>query len=80
MAWIEQTKKGSRKSGGPQYYLQGLGEAAKAILERRGQVNVALWTPYGPVCEGLVAVSRQVGLSVMIVFKTQPEVDLLPTE
>jgi hypothetical protein len=61
MAWIEQTKKGSRKSGGPQYYLQGLGEAAKAILERRGQVNVALWTPYGPVCEGLVAVSRQVG-------------------
>ena len=61
MAWIEQTKKGSRKSGGPQYYLQGLSEATRAVLDRRGRIEVALWTPYGPVQEGLIAVSRQIG-------------------
>jgi hypothetical protein len=61
MAWIEQTKKGSRKSGGPQYYLQDLSEGTKALLERQGRVSVALWSPYGPVIEGLEAVSSRIG-------------------
>lgn len=61
MAWIEQTKKGSRKSGGPQYYLQDLKETSSALLEKLARRPVRLWTPYGVVDSGLIAVSRRVG-------------------
>lgn len=61
MAWIEQTKKGSRKSGGPQYYLQGLSQNSGELLRRRRRCPVRLWTVYGIVETGLVAVSRNVG-------------------
>lgn len=61
MAWIEQTKKSSRKSGGPQYYLQGLRAATQAALESFGRCPVRLWTPYGVVESGLEAVSRRLG-------------------
>jgi hypothetical protein len=61
MAWIEQTKKASSKSGGPQYYLQELTDHTKHTLRRRERVPVCLWTPYGVVDSGLTAVSSGVG-------------------
>ena len=61
MAWIEQTKKGSRRSGGPQYYLQGLTEAVQAALEALERCPIRLWTPYGVVESGLEAVSSSIG-------------------
>ncbi len=61
MAWIEQTKKGSRKSGGPQYYLQDLSADTAIVLQSRGRCPVRLWTPYGVIDSGLEAVSRTVG-------------------
>jgi len=61
MAWIEQTKKGSRKSGGPQYYLQDLSDTSRDLLGMRRRCPVRLWTPYGIVESGLIAVSRNVG-------------------
>jgi len=64
MAWIEQTKKASSKSGGPQYYLQEINQHNKAILRQFGKRPVRLWTPYGVIDSGLMAVSSSVG-SVM---------------
>jgi hypothetical protein len=61
MAWIEQTKKGSRKSGGPQYYLQDLASNSRDLLRVRGRWPVRIWTPYGIVDSGLVAVSSAIG-------------------
>lgn len=61
MAWIEQTKKASRTSGGPQYYLQGLSENSSDFLRSRKRCPVRLWTPYGVVDSGLTAVSTTVG-------------------
>lgn len=61
MAWIEQTKKGSIKSGGPQYYLQDLNEHTHIVLARKQRCPVRLWTPYGVIDSGLVAVSSGVG-------------------
>lgn len=61
MAWIEQTKKGSRKSGGPQYYLQGLTGPNAAALRSFRRRPVLLWTPYGIQETGLTAVSHKVG-------------------
>jgi hypothetical protein len=61
MAWIEQTKKGLIKSGGPQYYLQDLSETSRDLLRMRQRCPVRLWTPYGIVDSGLTAVSCAVG-------------------
>lgn len=61
MAHIEQTKKASRKSGGPQYYLQGLEEHVAAWLEKKRRCPVVLWTPYGAIVSGLEAVSSKEG-------------------
>jgi hypothetical protein len=61
MAWIEQTKKGSRKSGGPQYYLQGLSDTVTTVLEAKRRRPLVLWTPYGLVETQLAAVSKRVG-------------------
>src|SRR5947209_5422648 len=61
MAWIYQTKQASRKSGGPQYYLQDLNEHTRAELRRRQRCPVRLWSPYGIVESGLTAVSNAVG-------------------
>jgi hypothetical protein len=61
MAWIEQTKKASIKSGGPQYYLQGLSDHVQQSLAHFLRRPVRLWTPYGIVESGLTAVSSEVG-------------------
>jgi len=57
MGWIIQTKQGSRKSGGPQYYLQSLEPQTKTFLAKVGKCDVWLGTPYGVVRSGLVAVA-----------------------
>jgi hypothetical protein len=44
---LQQSKRESRKSGGPQYWLQGLSNAVKNHLYAEGAVRVALVTPYG---------------------------------
>lgn len=44
---LQQTKRGSRISGGPQYYFHDLTESIKLYLRKKGVVRVALVTPYG---------------------------------
>jgi hypothetical protein len=44
---LQQTKRGSRQSGGPQYYFHDLSEAVKTYVRKKGAVPVALVTPYG---------------------------------
>lgn len=54
---LQQTKRLSRKSGGPQYYFHDLQEAVRVYLRKKGAVPVALVTPYGPTKTAYVAVS-----------------------
>lgn len=54
---LQQTKKGSRGSGGPQYYFHDLPDAVKTYLRKKGAVNVALVTPYGATKSEYKAVS-----------------------
>src|SRR6266849_439165 len=61
MGHITQTKQASSKSGGPQYYLQGLDTQTKAFLSHVGSCPVWMGTPYGVVNTGLVAVSKRIG-------------------
>jgi hypothetical protein len=44
---LQQTKRASRASGGPQYYFHELTEPVKLYLRKKGAVPVALVTPYG---------------------------------
>ena len=44
---LQQTKKGSIKSGGPQYYFHDLDDSILVYLRKKGAVPVALVTPYG---------------------------------
>jgi len=44
---LQQTKRGSRETGGPQYYFHDLSEIVKLYLRKKGAVRVALMTPYG---------------------------------
>jgi hypothetical protein len=55
---LQQTKRGSRKSGGPQYYFHDLSNAVKTYLRAEGAVRVALVTPYGATKTDYFAVSE----------------------
>src|SRR5437660_10440307 len=44
---LQQTKRESRGSGGPQYYFHELTDVVKTYLRAKGAVRVALVTPYG---------------------------------
>jgi hypothetical protein len=55
---LQQTKRGSRGSGGPQYYFHNLTEAVKVYLRQQGAVRVALVTPYGATKSDYFAVSK----------------------
>lgn len=55
---LQQTKRNSRKSGGPQYYFHDLTEPVKLYLRGKGAVSVALVTPYGATKSDFFAVSR----------------------
>lgn len=55
---IQQTKVGSIRSGGPQYYVHALPEGVKAHLATRGAVKLALVTPYGPTDSNFFLVDK----------------------
>lgn len=44
---LQQTKRKSRETGGPQYYFHNLTGPVKTFLRSKGAVRVALVTPYG---------------------------------
>jgi len=54
---LQQTKRGSIDSGGPQYYFHDLSDAVKTYLRAKGAVRVALVTPYGATKTDYFAVS-----------------------
>lgn len=54
---LQQTKRGSRETGGPQYYFHKLSDSVKIYLRKIGAVRVALVTPYGATKSDYFAVS-----------------------
>src|SRR5205809_2178848 len=56
---LQQTKRGSAASGGPQYYFHDMSGVAKTFLRARGAVPVALITPYGATKSNFFAVSAE---------------------
>lgn len=54
---LQQTKKGSIETGGPQYYFHDLSDPVKTYLRAKGAVRVALVTPYGATKTDYFAVS-----------------------
>jgi hypothetical protein len=55
---LQQTKRGSIDTGGPQYYFHDLSDAVKTYLRSKGAVRVALVTPYGATKTDYFAVSE----------------------
>jgi hypothetical protein len=55
---LQQTKRASIQSGGPQYYFHDLADAVKTYLRAKGVVAVALVTPYGATKSNYVALSK----------------------
>jgi hypothetical protein len=55
---LQQTKRGSRLTGGPQYYFHALPDEVSTYLRERGAVPVALMTPYGATRSSFMALSR----------------------
>jgi len=60
---LQQTKVGSRESGGPQYYFHDVPEHVKEFLRKRGACPVVLQTPYGIARSQFMAVDRDHKLS-----------------
>jgi hypothetical protein len=54
---LQQTKRASIESGGPQYYFHDLTDSVKTYLRAKGAVRVALITPYGATKTDYFAVS-----------------------
>jgi len=54
---LQQTKRASIETGGPQYYFHELTDAVKIYLRQKGAVRVALVTPYGATKTEYFAVS-----------------------
>jgi len=54
---LQQTKRASIETGGPQYYFHDLTEPVKTYLRAKGAVRVALITPYGATKTEYFAVS-----------------------
>jgi len=55
---LQQTKRGSIKTGSPQYYFHDLTDPVQTYLRKKGAVRVALVTPYGATKSDFFAVSR----------------------
>jgi hypothetical protein len=54
---LQQTKRKSRETGGPQYYFHDLSESVKTYLRKKKAVRVALVTPYGATKSDYFALS-----------------------
>jgi hypothetical protein len=59
---LQQTKRASRTTGGPQYYLHSVPEDKAHFLSRKKAVPVALVTPYGATPSTFKAVSKDAKL------------------
>ncbi len=55
---LQQTKVGSRATGGPQYYFHSVSAHVKEFLRKRGACPVVLQTPYGIASSSFTAVGR----------------------
>ena len=55
---LQQTKRESLETGGPQYYFHDVSESIKTYLRKKGAVRVALVTPYGATKSDYFAVSK----------------------
>jgi len=55
---LQQTKRKSRETGGPQYYFHNLTGPVKTFLRQKGFVRVALVTPYGATKTDYFAVGK----------------------
>lgn len=55
---LQQTKRGSRATGGPQYYFHDLTDPVKTYLRKKGAVRLALVTPYGATKSDYFAISK----------------------
>jgi hypothetical protein len=55
---LQQTKRASAASGGPQYYFHDLPKAVRTYLRSEGGVPVALVTPYGATKSDFKALSK----------------------
>jgi hypothetical protein len=60
---LQQTKRGSRASGGPQYYFHDLTKHIKGYLRNEKAVPVALVTPYGATASSFMALATDAKLS-----------------
>ncbi len=60
---IQQTKRESRVSGGPQYYFHNLTDAVKIYLRKKQVVPLALVTPYGATKTTFYAISKDTKLN-----------------
>jgi len=60
---LQQTKRGSRASGGPQYYFHALTRHIKGYLRNEKAVPVALVTPYGATPSSFMALAADAKLS-----------------
>lgn len=54
---LQQTKRSSLETGGPQYYFHDLSRPVRSFLRQEGSVRVALVTPYGATPSDFLAVS-----------------------
>jgi hypothetical protein len=59
---LQQTKRESRRRGGPQYYFHDLSDPVKTFLRKKKAVRVALVTPYGATKSDYLAVSTDAKL------------------
>jgi hypothetical protein len=55
---LQQTKRASAASGGPQYFFHSLTDPIRSYLRQKGSVQVALVTPYGATKSNFIAVSK----------------------
>jgi hypothetical protein len=60
---LQQTKRGSRETGGPQYYFHGLTKQIKRHLRAEKSVPVALVTPYGATPSSFLALALDAKLA-----------------
>lgn len=60
---LQQTKRGSRATGGPQYFFHGLTKHIRGYLRSEKAVPVALVTPYGATPSSFMALATDAKLS-----------------
>jgi len=55
---LQQTKRASAETGGPQYYFHSVSKSVRTFLRSQGAVRVALITPYGATKSDFIAVGK----------------------